>query len=199
MSILDLPTELILQVAAYLDWSTELCPTKPDIFSLSTTCSQIREAIIPLVFKDVTFRLRWQDGALVEPYLYKLRLHYPDIAEHIRSVCIRTNFEDDGRNPQGPQNLNVFAAPKGRPDWLDLSSDVCPESNNASDEIRRRANKAARRIVSSEDDAQQDSEMTTAETIIERANAQLSKNRAEIDALTIGRHEKGYCPFNGGP
>lgn len=192
MSLLELPTEIIQEVASLLDWTKdEICPTKPDIVNLSLTCSRIRQAIISFVFKDVTLRLRWQNGSLAEPCLYKLRLHHPHLAGHIRSICIRTNFEDDGLNPQGSQNLKTFVAPRERPNWLDLASDSSPVGVSTHDDFRQRANKAAQKFRSSRTSPQQDSEVT-AEKILGDANALQSKHQAGIDALTIGQPEVSF-------
>ena len=89
--MLKLPNELLDQIFSYLDWdrSKDLYPTKPDIINGSLTCRKLREALKPLVFRDVTLRLRWVRGQLIEPCLYRLRREYPELARHIRCVYIR--------------------------------------------------------------------------------------------------------------
>lgn len=89
--MLKLPNELLDHIFSYLDWdrSKDLYPTKPDIVNGSLTCRKLREALKPLVFRDVTLRLRWARGQLIEPCLYRLRREYPELARHIRCVFIR--------------------------------------------------------------------------------------------------------------
>lgn len=180
MSILRLPTEVILEVASYLDWArTDLCPTKTDVVSISVTCSQLREALVRVVFRDVTLRLRWQGGILIEPSLYKLRLSCPRLANHIRSICIRTDFDDDHLPHTEHQELTPFVAPVDRPNWLDLASSTCLSDG----EYRGRANDAAWRLA--EPHEQQYSE-ASAETLIGLASAQRQPNKARLDALKFG-------------
>lgn len=187
MSILKLPTEIVLEVAAYLDWAEEdLCPTKPDVVNLSMTCSHLRDALIPIVFRDVILKLRWQGGVLAEPCLYKLRLHCPHLAKHIRSVCIVTNFDHDDLSPRGSRKPTPFVAPFSRPDWLNLASDICPSMSSVWSEYRKRANRAASNFASPELCKQQDPG-AHAEQILGLATAQSTSNQAGLDALTIGQ------------
>lgn len=87
-TILDLPTELLEHVFAYLDWdrSIHLTPVRPDIANISLVCHQLRKAVIPLYFRHVKLRLRWYHDELVEPKLFKLRLDHPDLVKHVRCV-----------------------------------------------------------------------------------------------------------------
>jgi hypothetical protein len=187
MSILKLPTEIVLEVAAYLDWAKEdLCPTKPDVVNLSMTCSQLRDALIPTVFRDVILKLYWQGGILAEPCLYKLRLHCPHLAKHIRSVCIVTNFDHDDLSPHGSRKSTPFVAPFSRPDWLNLASDICPSMASVRSEYRKRANRAASKFASLESFEQQDPGVH-AEQVLGLATAQSTSNKAGLDALTIGQ------------
>ena len=93
-SLLELPTELLDRIFTCLDWdrSTSLQPVKDDIFSVSLTCKRLRQAILPIAFRDVTLRLRWTEGTLIEPSIYRLRRDRPHLAQHIRCVCIRVQY-----------------------------------------------------------------------------------------------------------
>ena len=75
-TILTLPTELLDRVYSYLDWdpSTSLQPVRPGIISISLTCKRLRETVLPLVFKNVTLKLRWVEGSLAEPALFRIRV-----------------------------------------------------------------------------------------------------------------------------
>lgn len=94
MTLLELPTELLDNIFSYLDWdrSRSLYPEREDLVNISLTCRRLRKALSPTIFRDVVLRLRWQewrDGQLVEPCLYKLRKHCPELAAHVRCVYIR--------------------------------------------------------------------------------------------------------------
>lgn len=115
-SLLDLPTELLDRVFDYLDWdrTAHLTPSRGDLFRASLTCKHLRTVSTPLIFRHVTLRLEWADGALVEPGLFRLRRDRADLAQHIRCVCISTKF-DHGRHRQATR---VFAVPEDLDDWL---------------------------------------------------------------------------------
>ncbi|OQN97078.1 hypothetical protein B0A48_16882 [Cryoendolithus antarcticus] len=92
--ILDLPSELHEQIWTYVDWDSAklLLPDRPDIFAISLTCSTLRKAVLPLLFRHVVLRLRWAQGALYEPTLLKLRRNHPDLAQYVRTVQIRAEY-----------------------------------------------------------------------------------------------------------
>ncbi|TKA62535.1 hypothetical protein B0A55_12570 [Friedmanniomyces simplex] len=61
--LLALPTELLDRIASYLDWdrAASLIPRRPDIHTLTLTCQHLRATTLPLLFRNVTLTLRWQD------------------------------------------------------------------------------------------------------------------------------------------
>lgn len=118
--ILALPTELLDKIYCYLDWDTSysLAPSRPDIRNLSLTCRHLRETTLPLIFRNVTLRLRWVDGALVEPSLFRIRRDYPHLANYVRSVYVETQF---GQLRGSYWNLKDFAVPGHLSSWLQPS------------------------------------------------------------------------------
>lgn len=120
-TILSLPNELLEGIFNYLDWGTtaSLTPQKVDIFNLSLTCRQIRQAVLPILFRDVTLKLRWVDGALVEPSLFRLRTSAPNLAKYVKCVHIDTVF---GPSTKAQRALKSFRVPENLLDWVDPSS-----------------------------------------------------------------------------
>ncbi|KAK3696023.1 hypothetical protein LTR37_018165 [Vermiconidia calcicola] len=120
-TILNLPNELLEGIFHYLDWDTtaSLTPQKVDIFNLSLTCRQIRQAVLPILFRDVTLRLRWVDGALVEPSLFRLRTSAPNLAKYVKCVHVDTLF---GPSTKAQRAMKSFKVPENLPDWVDPSS-----------------------------------------------------------------------------
>lgn len=116
-NLLDLPIELLHSIFTNLSWdrSVSLTPWRPDIVSISLTCHRLRHAVLPVLFQDVTLKLRWVDYVLVEPGLFRLRQQRPDLARHVRCVFIETQF---GQRADHERQLNAFAAPEGLQDWL---------------------------------------------------------------------------------
>ena len=116
-TLLDLPTELLDRVYKYIDWdkTKSLTPSRPDIFSVSLTCRHLRQTILPIVFRDVTLKLRWVDDGLLEPALFKIRRDCPHLTRHVRCVYIKTQF-GQSRAEQKPK---FFDVPEGLQDWLD--------------------------------------------------------------------------------
>jgi hypothetical protein len=74
-TILSLPNELLEDISSYLDWDSKesLTPVRPDIVAISLTCSQLRLAVLPILFRHVKLVLRWDEGSLIEPKLFGLR------------------------------------------------------------------------------------------------------------------------------
>lgn len=91
MPLIDLPTELLDQVFSYLDWdpTQSLYPSRDDLLSASSTCRQLRKVLEPAIFRNVTLRLCWAEGRLIEPRWYCLRTKRPDIVKHVRCVYIQ--------------------------------------------------------------------------------------------------------------
>ncbi|KAK5674515.1 hypothetical protein LTS10_012711 [Elasticomyces elasticus] len=118
-NLLALPTELLDRIASYLDWnrSESLIPRRPDIHSLSETCKHLRAATLPLLFRNVTLSLRWQDGVLLEPSLYQLKRERPDLAQHVRSVYVATRLGFRPGTRLG-QEAPDFRIPDDVEDWL---------------------------------------------------------------------------------
>ncbi|KAF2171241.1 hypothetical protein M409DRAFT_50707 [Zasmidium cellare ATCC 36951] len=168
MPLIDLPTELLDEVFSYLDWdpSRSLYPTRDDVLNASLTCRQLRKVLEPAIFRNVTLRLCWAEGRLIEPRWYCLRKQRPDIAKH-------------------RDNLEPFVVPEGVDDWLTLSNN--PE-NSSSDiaHLRPRVDDYARRHIQEEPlskdvDAEQ---ALSAEDLIRVTKTQ-SRTNQSIDALSI--------------
>lgn len=113
-TILDLPYELLDKVFEYLAWSPlqSLTPSSTDVTNISVSCRGLREAVLPTLFRNVRLKLRWVDGAIVEPGLYRLRRESPHLAKLVRCVHIQTEYGqfDDRR-------LRPFTAPQALGDW----------------------------------------------------------------------------------
>lgn len=113
-AILDLPHELLDKVFGYLAWSPlqSLTPSSSDITNISLSCRSLREAILPTLFRNVRLKLRWVDGAIVEPGLYRLRREAPHLAKLVRCVHVQTEYGkfDDRR-------LRPFTVPQALGDW----------------------------------------------------------------------------------
>ncbi|TKA27631.1 hypothetical protein B0A50_04463 [Salinomyces thailandicus] len=119
-ALLTLPPELLDRIFAYLDWdrTAHFTPHRPDIFNISLSCRHLRHSVIPLLFRNVTLCLRWVDGELLEPALYRLRRETPHLAQHIRTVYIRSRLGfRPGRSIEETQPTR-FAAPEDLEDWL---------------------------------------------------------------------------------
>ncbi|CAK3957765.1 hypothetical protein DOTSEDRAFT_68613 [Lecanosticta acicola] len=183
MSILKLPTELLDEVFSYLDWdrSEYLYPTKPDIINASLSCRELREALIPSVFRDVVLRLRWAGGQLVEPRLYTLRTEHPELARHIRCVYIRTEYEQcqhcaERGDPQ------PFTVPQNVHDWLNPSGSAgsLPVGQAG---LRTRADALAAKMLQVEE-GQASCLSSKAEELVLRSK-QGQQSPPEIDALAI--------------
>ncbi|KAK4948974.1 hypothetical protein LTR10_012347 [Elasticomyces elasticus] len=118
-NLLALPTELLDRIASYLDWDRagSLVPRRPDIHSISETCKHLRAATLPLLFRNVTLSLRWQDGVLLEPSLYQLKRERPDLAQHVRSVYVATRLGFRPGTRLG-QEAPDFRIPDDVEDWL---------------------------------------------------------------------------------
>lgn len=121
--LLTLPTEVLDSIYAYLDWSrsTDLVPYRKDILNVSLVCRHVRETVLPRLFRVVTLCLRWNDGALLEPALYRMKLERPELAQHVRCVYIVTKV---GHRPGTRQSGKVlsFNAPERLEDWLSVES-----------------------------------------------------------------------------
>jgi len=117
-TIFNLPAELLDRIYAYLHWdrTTHLIPSRPDISSISLACKPLRQSVIPLLFRNVDLCLRWADGELLEPGLYRLRREKPDLARHIRCVhiCTRLGYKPGSYR----EDVASFAVPDDVVDWL---------------------------------------------------------------------------------
>lgn len=91
MPLIDLPTELLDGVFSYLDWdpADSLYPSRDDLINASLTCKQLRKVLEPAIFRNVTLRLCWAQGRLIEPRWYRLRKRRPELAKHVRCVYIQ--------------------------------------------------------------------------------------------------------------
>lgn len=144
-TLLSLPTEILDKIYSCLDWdrSKSLRPDRPDIISISLTCQHLRQTIQPLVFQNVTLKLRWVDGALVEPALFGLRKAHPHLANYVRSVYIETHFRQSP--PYG--KLTDFAVPDELSDWVQPSSSFEDRDRDMEVSHRQRVNSVARTLV----------------------------------------------------
>lgn len=123
--ILDLPAELLDRIYSYIDWdhTASLIPKRDDVFNISLTCKHLRQSAIPLIFRNVTLRLRCTNGGLLEPRLYLLRRQRPDLAQHVRCVHISTRL---GHRPYGKDDNPYFSTPQDLEDWLNPELVVWP-------------------------------------------------------------------------
>ena len=144
INLLSLPTELLQRTFEYLDWdhSNELTPSRPDIFNISLTCGHLRLAVLPILFRSVTLKLRWVDDALVEPALFKIRTQCPELAKHIRCVYIKTLF---GHFPNPRGEMEPFAVPD-RPDLLESTSHLNDGEIRQLHEHQRRVDNVASKL-----------------------------------------------------
>lgn len=117
-TILDLPNEILDRVFSYLAWSSadSLLPSYSDLESISLTCRVLRGAVAPTLFRNVRLKLRWIDGAIAEPGIYRLRREAPHIAKLVRCVHIQTVFEQDATS-----QLKPFTIAHALADWNDAS------------------------------------------------------------------------------
>ena len=145
-TLLDLPTELLDKVCSYLDWdrSKELTPTRPNIINISLTCGHLREAVLPTLFRNVHLKIRWVDGALVEPGLVKMRKHAPHLAKHVRCVSMKTLF---GQFADPAFKLKPFAVPDEVEEWWGLAPSTASNSQTERElSHRQQVNEAARAL-----------------------------------------------------
>ncbi|KAI6820857.1 hypothetical protein KC332_g5554 [Hortaea werneckii] len=115
--MLSLPPELLQRIFAFLDWdrSAHLTPERGDILNISLTCKRLRHTIRPLLFHSVSLCLRWVDGELLEPPLFRLRREKPELSRWIRNVHVHAA---SGCRPGQTTLPPTLAAPDDREDWL---------------------------------------------------------------------------------
>lgn len=109
MSIVGLPNEILDQIFDLVDWNPalDLFPCKLDVISASLSCKQLRKALLPRVFRDVTLRLRWAGpGSLVEPSLMRLLSQQPALADHVRCIYVKSSY-DSWRHDDSTPLLNL--------------------------------------------------------------------------------------------
>jgi len=128
-TILDLPAELLDRVYSYLDWdrTISLTPEREDIFNISLACKHLRDSILPLVFRNVRLSLRWIDGELIEPSLFRLRRHHPELAQHVRCVHIDTKH---GHYYGRRRTETPFRLPEESYNWLNPELAVWSDSRH---------------------------------------------------------------------
>jgi hypothetical protein len=116
-TLLDLPTELLQKTFDCLDWNRthNLVPFRPDIIHISVTCRALRKAVLPILFRNVTLKLRWVNGALAEPGLLRLREQCPQLAKYARRVYVAAHF-GHFRDPRS--TMGSFSVPKELQMWL---------------------------------------------------------------------------------
>ena len=114
-SILELPNEVLDKVFSYLAWTPEesLVPSCPDITNISLSCRTLRDAVLPTLFRNARLKLRWVDGAIAEPGLFKLRQEAPQIFKLIRRVHIQTKF-----GQRVDSQLEPFTVPLALDNWI---------------------------------------------------------------------------------
>jgi len=90
-----LAEELLNEIWTMFDCGSDddLMTSRKDLANVSLTCKLLRESVIPVLFYTATMNLRWEDGALVEPAIYRLIKQRPDTARHVRCVRIKPVFE----------------------------------------------------------------------------------------------------------
>ncbi|KAH9841322.1 hypothetical protein Tdes44962_MAKER07771 [Teratosphaeria destructans] len=146
-SLLDLPPELLDRIYNYIDWdrTRDLIPNRLDVLSVSLTCKRLRDTIVPLLFRNVSFCLRWYNGSLLRPAILELRRERPDLARNIRCVhiCIRQGRPISAyRDPSPPP----FTVPDGPAKWIDMELEPSENEGHHAElyaEHRRRATKLA--------------------------------------------------------
>ena len=149
-NILCLPTELLQKTFDYLDWNraTSLTPSRPDIFNISLTCGQLRQAVLPILFRVVTLKLRWINHSLGEPSLLQLRRRCPHLAKYIRCVFIETLY---GHFADPHFELRPFTAPEKVQDWLNPASSASDDDRDHIDHSKhqKRVHNVAKALFSS--------------------------------------------------
>ena len=129
-TILDLPTELLQDVFEYLDWdcSKDLTPIRSEIVNISSTCWHLRKAVLPLLFRNVSLKLRWAHGALIQPGMLSLRQTCPHLASYVKCVHVETLF---GHFKELRSNMSPFALPKELQQWLDSTKALPNDTEHA--------------------------------------------------------------------
>lgn len=136
-TILDLPNEILSEIYAYLAWSPEdsIRPSSPDLVNISLTCQQLRFATLPLLFRDVRLKLRWVDGTIAAPGLYRLRQERPDLVRFVRCVHIQAEFQQSlGRAGSRSKPLQM---PKSLREWMPVPRDGTDQNMLRDDLISR--------------------------------------------------------------
>ena len=129
-TILDLPTELLQDVFEYLDWdrSKDLTPVRPEIVNISATCWHLRKAVLPLLFRNVSLKLRWAHGALIQPGMFSIRHQCPHLAKYVKCVHVETLF---GHYKELDLTMTPFALPRELQHWLDSISSFPNDTGNS--------------------------------------------------------------------
>lgn len=117
-TIIDLPNEILDKVFGYFAWSPQLSliPSNPDITNISLTCRTLRDAALPTLFRNVRLTLRWVDGAIAEPGIYRLRQQAPHISKLVRCVHIKIKF-----GQEQSWRFRPFTLPLALKDWAAAS------------------------------------------------------------------------------
>lgn len=130
-TILTLPNEILDRIFSYQHWTPDksLTPLDPDLTNISLSCHVLRDAVLPSLFRNARLKLRWVDGAIAEPGIYKLRREAPDIAKLVRCVHVQTVF-----GQSTIRQLKPFAIPLALADW----NTACADDTASDLEIKHR-------------------------------------------------------------
>ena len=128
-TVLDLPTELLQDVFEYLDWdrSKDLTPVRPQIINISATCWHLRKAVLPLLFRNVSLKLRWAHGALIQPGMFSIRQQCPHLAKYVKCIHVETLF---GHYKELKSSMSPFALPKELQQWMDSIATLPSDTGN---------------------------------------------------------------------
>ena len=108
-------------------------------------CRDLRKAVLPVLFRNVTLKLRWVNGALAEPGLLRLREQCPQLAKYARCVYVATHF-GHFRDPRS--TMGSFSIPKELQHWLEcIAVATRSPGNNASSACPRISNEVAAEML----------------------------------------------------
>ena len=194
-TLLDLPTELLQKTFDYLDWNQLECltPSRPDIYAISVTCHHLREAVVPILFRNVTLKLRWVDGALVEPAIFRLRKECPHLARYIRCVYVETLF---GHFADVEWKMKTFTMPDDFQSWINPTTES-DNDDRGHQHHQKRINETARALFES---SQYKELLSKCPQVIQsHANKLLRQLFGDNIEMQLYRPSIDNTPFSSGP